>query len=192
MLTAVSALSWSRLSPSKTSCRTISDMGRARLARWRRRPALYPGKDHERAPGVGRALLPGDQTPPLHPAQLVRHAALLPGQRVGELEYPPTALRRLAKHDQHIVVRQGNSVVVLQLPVHPGVQLGGHPQQPTPGLVFSSHLRPGDVLYLDEAGLEDERRVLDEIILPSIGCEPVGATPLGLGLVVTGPVSRYA
>jgi hypothetical protein len=57
--------------------------------------------------------------------------------------------------------------------------------------VFSAHLRPGDVIYLDEAGLEDERRVLDEMILPSIGCEPVGATPLGLGLVVTGPVSRY-
>jgi hypothetical protein len=51
--------------------------------------------------------------------------------------------------------------------------------------VISAHLRPGDVIYLDEAGVEDERRVLDEMILPSIGCEPVGATPLGLGLVVT-------
>jgi hypothetical protein len=51
--------------------------------------------------------------------------------------------------------------------------------------VINAHLRPGDVIYLDEAGVEDERRVLDEMIMPSIGCEPVGATPLGLGLVVT-------
>lgn len=51
--------------------------------------------------------------------------------------------------------------------------------------VFREHLRPGDIIYLDEAGIEDERKVLDELILPSIGCEPVGATALGLGLVVT-------
>jgi hypothetical protein len=54
--------------------------------------------------------------------------------------------------------------------------------------VISAHLRPGDIIYLDEAGFEDERRVLDEMILPSIGCEPVGTSPLGLGLVVTRPV----
>jgi hypothetical protein len=58
--------------------------------------------------------------------------------------------------------------------------------------VFGPLLRAGDIIYLDEAGLEDERRVLDEMILPTIDCEPVGATPLGLGLVVTGPVSRNA
>jgi hypothetical protein len=50
---------------------------------------------------------------------------------------------------------------------------------------ISAYLRPGDVIYLDEAVMQDERRVIDEMILPSIGCEPVGATPLGLGLVVT-------
>jgi hypothetical protein len=55
--------------------------------------------------------------------------------------------------------------------------------------VLRDHIRPGDVIYLDEAGIEDERRVLDEMILPSIDCEPVGATPLGLGLVVADPVS---
>jgi hypothetical protein len=47
------------------------------------------------------------------------------------------------------------------------------------------HLRPGDVIYLDEAMDREERRVLDEMILPSIGCEPVGTTARGLGLVVT-------
>ena len=54
--------------------------------------------------------------------------------------------------------------------------------------VISAHLRPGDVIYLDEAVDRDERRVLDEMILPSIGCEPVGTTALALGLVVTRPV----
>jgi len=91
------------------------------------------GDDRERAPGVGRALLPDDETAPLHPGELVRHAALLPGQRVGELEHPAPARRRLAEHDQHVVIRERYPVVVLQLPVHPGVQLRGHPQQPAPG-----------------------------------------------------------
>ena len=51
--------------------------------------------------------------------------------------------------------------------------------------VISAHLRPGDIIYFDEAAMEDERRVLDEMILPSIGCEPVGTTAIQLGLVVT-------
>lgn len=54
--------------------------------------------------------------------------------------------------------------------------------------VVSDYLRPGDLIYLDEALDRDERRVLDEMILPSIGCEPVGTTPVALGLVVTRPV----
>jgi hypothetical protein len=52
--------------------------------------------------------------------------------------------------------------------------------------VIGPHLRPGDVIYFDEAAIQDERRVLDEMILPSIGCEPVGTTAIQLGLVVTG------
>lgn len=54
--------------------------------------------------------------------------------------------------------------------------------------VINPYLRPGDVIYLDEAGLPGEQRVLDEMILPSIGYETVGATPMALGLVVTRPV----
>jgi hypothetical protein len=54
--------------------------------------------------------------------------------------------------------------------------------------VLSPHLQPGDVMYFDEAMDYDERRVLNEMILPSIGCEAVGTTALGLGLVVTRPV----
>jgi len=48
-----------------------------------------------------------------------------------------------------------------------------------------AHLRPGDLMYFDEAMDRDERRVLDELVLPSIGCEPIGTTALGLGLAVT-------
>jgi hypothetical protein len=52
--------------------------------------------------------------------------------------------------------------------------------------MISEHLRGGDLIYLDEAFDSDERRVLDELILPSIGCEPIGVTAAGLGLAVTG------
>jgi len=54
--------------------------------------------------------------------------------------------------------------------------------------VIKPHLRPGDVIYLDEAIDRDERRVLDEMILPSFVCEHVGATAYALGLVVTRPI----
>jgi hypothetical protein len=51
--------------------------------------------------------------------------------------------------------------------------------------VLGPQLQPGDLMYFDEAMDVDERRVLNEMILPSIGCEPVGTTALGLGLAVT-------
>jgi hypothetical protein len=54
--------------------------------------------------------------------------------------------------------------------------------------VLRPHLRSGDIMYFDEAMDHDERRVLNEMVLPSIGCEPVGTTALGLGLAVTCPV----
>jgi hypothetical protein len=50
---------------------------------------------------------------------------------------------------------------------------------------LAPHLRPGDLIYLDEAIDSDERRVLDDMILPSIGCEPIATTPMSLGLAVT-------
>lgn len=51
--------------------------------------------------------------------------------------------------------------------------------------LLSPHLRPGDLMYFDEAMDVDERRVLNEMILPSIGCEAIGTTARGLGLAVT-------
>lgn len=53
--------------------------------------------------------------------------------------------------------------------------------------VLRPYLRRDDLMYFDEAMDVDERRVLDELILPSVGVQPVGATALGLGLIVTRP-----
>jgi hypothetical protein len=50
--------------------------------------------------------------------------------------------------------------------------------------VLSPHLREGDLIYFDEAMDDDERRVLDELVLPSGSFEPVGTTALALGLRV--------
>lgn len=54
--------------------------------------------------------------------------------------------------------------------------------------VLGPLLQAGDLIYFDEAMDVDERRVLNEMVLPSIGCAPVGTTALGLGLEVTRPV----
>lgn len=50
--------------------------------------------------------------------------------------------------------------------------------------VLSPQLREGDLIYFDEAMDDDERRVLDELVLPSGTFEPVGTTALALGLRV--------
>jgi len=51
--------------------------------------------------------------------------------------------------------------------------------------VVSPFLQPGDLLYFDEAMDADERRVLDELVLPAGTYAPIGATTLALGLEVT-------
>ncbi|MGD1237795.1 hypothetical protein [Mycobacterium seoulense] len=56
--------------------------------------------------------------------------------------------------------------------------------------VIGPHLLPGDLMYFDEAMDLDERRVLNEMVLPSVGCEPIGTTAIGLGLSITGPSSQ--
>lgn len=47
-------------------------------------------------------------------------------------------------------------------------------------------LRPGDLLYFDESFDADERRLLNEHILPSGKFECIGVTTTGMGLQVTG------
>jgi hypothetical protein len=49
-------------------------------------------------------------------------------------------------------------------------------------------LRAGDLLYFDEAMDDDERKVLDELVLPTGAVEYIGATASALALVVTRPV----
>jgi hypothetical protein len=46
------------------------------------------------------------------------------------------------------------------------------------------NLRPGDLLYFDEAFDRDERHLLDHFVLPSGRFEYVGSTPLALALAV--------
>ena len=53
-------------------------------------------------------------------------------------------------------------------------------------------LRAGDLLYFDEAMDEDERRVLDELVLPTGAVQYLGATASALALLVTRPVGPLA
>jgi hypothetical protein len=46
------------------------------------------------------------------------------------------------------------------------------------------HLRPGDILYFDEAYDDDERRLLIEDVLPSGSYSRIGGTPLALALEI--------
>lgn len=56
--------------------------------------------------------------------------------------------------------------------------------------LIGRHLLPGDLVYLDEAAHPDERRILNEMILPSVDPEIIGTTPTALGLAVTGLAHR--
>ena len=49
-------------------------------------------------------------------------------------------------------------------------------------------LKPGDVLYFDEAFDLDERRILDELVLPEFEIEIIGSTSMALCLILS---SRY-
>lgn len=53
--------------------------------------------------------------------------------------------------------------------------------------VLAPSLQPGDLMYFDEAMDADERRVLDEQVLPQMSVEPIGSTSLALGLQVLTP-----
>lgn len=50
---------------------------------------------------------------------------------------------------------------------------------------LAPHLRAGDLLYFDEAMARDERRVLDELVLPSGEYDYLGSTSLALALRVS-------
>jgi hypothetical protein len=50
--------------------------------------------------------------------------------------------------------------------------------------LIESHLRPGDLLYFDEAYDRDERHLLEHFVLPSRRFRLVGSTPMALGLQI--------
>lgn len=94
------------------------------------------GERDEGAAAVGLALLPGYQLPAFHPGELMGQPALLPVERVADLERPQPLPRRLAQRDEHLVLGQGQPAVVLQLPVKGGGQQRTQPQVGTPGPLF--------------------------------------------------------
>ena len=49
---------------------------------------------------------------------------------------------------------------------------------------FRMFLRPGDLLYFDEAFDRDERHLLDHLVLPSGRFQLIGSTPMALAIEV--------
>lgn len=89
---------------------------------------------------------------------------------VGDVEDTITAIDLAA-------VRDAQWLILFDLDIYEPTAIAWH--------AIAPHLQPGDLIYLDEAIDSDERRVLDEMILPSIGCEPIATTSMSLGLAVT-------
>lgn len=55
---------------------------------------------------------------------------------------------------------------------------------------ISPHLKPGDILYFDEAFDRDERHLLDHHIIPGCKDDFIGATPTALALRVESLIDR--
>src|SRR6202044_2080772 len=76
------------------------------------------------------------ETAALHPGQLMRQAALLPVQRLADLEWPKPAFRRLAELHKHLVLREREPAVLLQLTVKRGRQQRAQLQVRAPRLLL--------------------------------------------------------
>jgi hypothetical protein len=83
------------------------------------------------------APLAGHQAAILHPAQVLRQAALLPAQQPAEFERPQPAFGRLREMGQDLVVGAGQPAPVAQLPLEELRQPVLHLYQAAPGLLFS-------------------------------------------------------
>ena len=81
------------------------------------------GSEHdERAPAIAGTFFPEDEPAAGHPGQLVGEPALLPVQGTAELERAEPLTGRLAEMHEHVVLRQRQPRIGLQLPVQPGGQ----------------------------------------------------------------------
>lgn len=87
------------------------------------RPALG-GQHHVRGAGILGAGFTAGQSALFHPAQLMGHPAAFPSDMGGQIAHPHTVLAGTAQRHQHVVVRQRQPGIGLQLPVH----LVVHPQ----------------------------------------------------------------
>ena len=134
------AASWSSLSRSKISCRTAATC-RAPPRGW-----LGPGlgERDEGASPVGRALLPLHQPAALHAGELMRQPALLPVQRVADLERPQPLPAASLSCDEHLVLRQVSPESCCSCRLSGGRQQRAHPQVGTPRPLFVfAEPRPG-------------------------------------------------
>jgi hypothetical protein len=116
--------------------------------------AAGPGQHDLRATPVAGTVLPGDEPAAGHARQQVREPALLPVQGEAELKRAEFAVRRLAELHEHLVLRQREPGIRLQLPVQPGVQQRSRAQVGTPGslLVFRKPLDRHDLMV---SGIND-------------------------------------
>jgi nitroreductase len=105
---------------------------RRRLAR----RAACPGQHDLGAPPVAGAVPPDDEPAADHAGQHVRKPALLPVQGEAELERAEHAFWRLAELHEHLVFRQREPGIGLQLPVQAGGQQRPHAQVGAPGALL--------------------------------------------------------
>src|SRR5690606_19545556 len=92
--------------------------GRAVLAhRSEEGPPPPGGEADPGAPRIGLAVAPLDELARLHPAHLMRDAALLPAHELGELGGPQPAALRLGEGQQDAVVGLRDAGVPLELAV---------------------------------------------------------------------------
>jgi hypothetical protein len=90
------------------------------------------GEDDEGPAGVVRAVPALDQSAPFHAGQVVGEAALLPLQRLGELEYADLDVGTVRQRHQDVEVRQGHARVGLELPAELSLQPGLHREVAAP------------------------------------------------------------
>jgi hypothetical protein len=104
----------------------------------------FPRQPDTCPPPRGTALDPVDQAAGLHPGKLMRHPALIPVQRAGQLDDAHFPRSRAAQGDEHAELRLGNAESALQTPLNLKHQLtlGAHP--PVPEFPVIRGELPGD------------------------------------------------
>src|SRR6202020_2497839 len=97
----------------------------------------FRSENDKGASAISGALFPSDEPAALHPGELVGEPTLLPAQRLTELIGPQPVAGCLAELHEHLVLRQGEPGVALQLPAKADREQRAHPEigAPCPLLV---------------------------------------------------------